>query len=51
MRKLNIHSIAGLTRFAVAHGLIPMPELALACGSGLRMTSPAAQFALPHVLE
>jgi len=32
MRKLNIHSIAGLTRFAVAKGLIPMPELAVACG-------------------
>jgi len=32
MRKLNIHSIAGLTRFAVAKGMIAMPELALACG-------------------
>ena len=31
MRKLDIHSIAGLTRFAIAKGLIPMPELALAC--------------------
>jgi two-component system, NarL family, nitrate/nitrite response regulator NarL len=30
MRKLDIHSIAGLTRFAVAKGLISMPELALA---------------------
>jgi DNA-binding NarL/FixJ family response regulator len=30
MRKLDIHSIAGLTRFAVAKGLIIMPELALA---------------------
>ncbi len=30
MRKLDIHSIAGLTRFAVAKGLIVMPELALA---------------------
>jgi two-component system nitrate/nitrite response regulator NarL len=32
MRKLGIHSIAGLTRFAVAKGLIAMPELAFACG-------------------
>jgi two-component system nitrate/nitrite response regulator NarL len=32
MRKLDIHSIAGLTRFAVAKGLIAMPELAFACG-------------------
>jgi two-component system, NarL family, nitrate/nitrite response regulator NarL len=32
MRKLDIHSIAGLTRFAVAKGLVTMPELALACG-------------------
>jgi two-component system nitrate/nitrite response regulator NarL len=32
MRKLDIHSIAGLTKFAVAKGLIAMPELALACG-------------------
>jgi two-component system nitrate/nitrite response regulator NarL len=31
MRKLGIHSIAGLTRFAVARGLIPTPELAAAC--------------------
>jgi DNA-binding NarL/FixJ family response regulator len=31
MRKLDIHSIAGLTRFAIAKGLLPMPELALAC--------------------
>jgi len=30
MHKLNIHSIAGLTRFAVAKGLITVPELALA---------------------
>jgi len=30
MRKLNIHSIAGLTRFAVAKGLISMPEMAMA---------------------
>ena len=30
MRKLDIHSIAGLTKFAVAKGLITMPELALA---------------------
>jgi two-component system nitrate/nitrite response regulator NarL len=29
MRKLNIHSIAGLTRFAVAKRLIIMPELAM----------------------
>jgi len=31
MRKLDIHSIAGLTRFAVAKGLVTMPELAIAC--------------------
>jgi two-component system, NarL family, nitrate/nitrite response regulator NarL len=31
MRKLDIHSIAGLTRFSVAKGLIRMPELATAC--------------------
>jgi DNA-binding NarL/FixJ family response regulator len=30
MRKLNIHSVAGLTRFAVAKGLVTMPELAVA---------------------
>jgi two-component system nitrate/nitrite response regulator NarL len=30
MRKLNIHSIAGLTRFAVAKGLITVPEMAMA---------------------
>jgi DNA-binding NarL/FixJ family response regulator len=30
MRKLDIHSIAGLTRFAVAKGLITVPELAMA---------------------
>jgi len=30
MRKLNIHSIAGLTRFAVAKGLITIPGLAIA---------------------
>ena len=30
MRKLDIHSIAGLTRFAVAKGLITMPEMAMA---------------------
>ena len=30
MRKLNIHSIAGLTKFAVVKGLIAMPELAMA---------------------
>jgi len=29
MRKLEIHSIAGLTRFAVARGLIALPELAV----------------------
>jgi two-component system, NarL family, nitrate/nitrite response regulator NarL len=29
MRKLAIHSIAGLTRFAVAKGLVTMPELAM----------------------
>jgi DNA-binding NarL/FixJ family response regulator len=27
MRKLDIHNVAGLTKFAVAHGLITMPEL------------------------
>ncbi len=26
MRKLNIHSVAGLTKFAIAKGLIPMPR-------------------------
>ena len=26
MRKLNIHSVAGLTKFAIAHGLIVMDE-------------------------
>ena len=31
MRKLDIHSIAGLTKFAVAKGLINMPELAFGC--------------------
>ena len=30
MRKLNIHSIAGLTRFAIAKGLITVPGLAMA---------------------
>ena len=30
IRKLDIHSIAGLTKFAVAKGLIAMPELAIA---------------------
>lgn len=30
MRKLDIHSIAGLTRFAITKGLITVPELALA---------------------
>ncbi len=30
MRKLNIHNIAGLTRFAVAKGLITIPGLAIA---------------------
>jgi len=30
MRKLDIHTIAGLTRFAIARGLITMPELAMA---------------------
>jgi DNA-binding NarL/FixJ family response regulator len=29
MHKLDIHSIAGLIRFAVVKGLITMPELAL----------------------
>jgi len=30
MRKLGIHSIAGLTRFAIAKGLISIPEMAVA---------------------
>jgi two-component system, NarL family, nitrate/nitrite response regulator NarL len=30
MRKLNIHSIAGLTRFAIAEGLVSVPELTMA---------------------
>ena len=30
MRKLEIYSVAGLTRFAVAKGLIPLPEMATA---------------------
>ncbi len=30
MRKLDIHTIAGLTRFAVARGLTTVPELAIA---------------------
>ena len=30
MRKLDIHSAAGLTKFAIAHGLILMSELAMA---------------------
>jgi len=30
MRKLGIHSIAGLTRFAVAEGLVTIPEMAVA---------------------
>jgi len=30
MRKLNIHSIAGLTRFAIAKGLINLPDMAVA---------------------
>jgi len=30
IRKLDIHSTAGLTKFAVAKGLITMPELAMA---------------------
>jgi DNA-binding NarL/FixJ family response regulator len=29
MRKLNIHSIAGLTRYALRAGLVPMPQLAM----------------------
>ena len=29
MRKLDIHTIAGLTRFAVAQGLTTIPELAV----------------------
>ena len=31
MSKLGIHSIAGLTRFAVAKGLVEIPDMALAC--------------------
>jgi two-component system, NarL family, nitrate/nitrite response regulator NarL len=31
IRKLDIHSTAGLTRFAIAKGLIAVPELAMAC--------------------
>jgi len=27
MRKLDIHNVAGLTKFAVANGLIAMPGL------------------------
>ena len=30
MRKLDIHNIAGLTKFAVANGLVSLPELAMA---------------------
>jgi two-component system, NarL family, nitrate/nitrite response regulator NarL len=30
MRKLDIHSIAGLTRFAIAKGVLAVPELAMA---------------------
>ena len=30
IRKLDIHNIAGLTKFAVAHGLIATPELSMA---------------------
>ncbi len=30
MRKLDIHSIAGLTRFAIAKGMITLPEMAMA---------------------
>jgi DNA-binding NarL/FixJ family response regulator len=29
MRKLNIHSIAGLTRYALRMGLVPMPQLSM----------------------
>jgi two-component system nitrate/nitrite response regulator NarL len=32
MRKLNVHSVAGLTRFAIARGLIALePETSVAC--------------------
>ncbi len=31
MRKLDIHNIASLTRFAVAKGLIALPELTMTC--------------------
>ena len=31
IRKLDIHSTAGLTKFAVAKGLITIPELTMAC--------------------
>ena len=30
MRKLNIHSVAGLIKFAITKGLIPMPGMAMA---------------------
>ncbi|HPC62110.1 MAG TPA: response regulator transcription factor [Verrucomicrobiota bacterium] len=30
MRKLNIHSVAGLTKFAILNGMIPFPEMVLA---------------------
>jgi hypothetical protein len=30
MRKLAIHSIAGLTRFAIAKGLVTLPDMGLA---------------------
>jgi DNA-binding NarL/FixJ family response regulator len=30
MRKLDIHSIAGLTRFAIAKGMVSLPEMAMA---------------------
>ena len=30
MRKLDIHSVAGLTKFAILNGMIPFPEMVLA---------------------
>jgi DNA-binding NarL/FixJ family response regulator len=33
MRKLNIHSVAGLTKFAIQKGLIPMPKEPSALGA------------------
>jgi two-component system nitrate/nitrite response regulator NarL len=44
MRKLNIHTIAGLTRYALAQGYISLnPELAMPVGAGDAMRFPPAQ--------